>query len=69
MNGETFKIPNVMFLNVACGNNRKGEKDSHREIYTRRRLVDLAKSQAQDIAILREELERLRLKTYPAFQV
>ncbi|KAJ3194324.1 Cilia- and flagella-associated protein 43 [Irineochytrium annulatum] len=38
-----------------------------RDIYNRRRLVDLAKSQAQDIAILREEVERLRLRTYPAF--
>ncbi|KAI9094382.1 hypothetical protein DFS34DRAFT_665339 [Phlyctochytrium arcticum] len=36
-------------------------------IYARRRLIDLAKSQAQDIAILREEVERLRLRTYPAF--
>nr|KAJ3422347.1 Cilia- and flagella-associated protein 43 [Polyrhizophydium stewartii] len=44
-------------------------KDPLREIYTRRRLIDLAKSQAQDIAILREEVERLRLRTYPAFQV
>lgn len=38
-----------------------------KDIYTRRRLIDLAKSQAQDIAILREEVERLRLRTYPAF--
>ncbi|KAJ3037135.1 Cilia- and flagella-associated protein 43 [Rhizophlyctis rosea] len=38
-----------------------------KEIQTRKRLVDLAKSQAQDIAILREEVERLRLRTYPAF--
>jgi 16S rRNA G1207 methylase RsmC len=37
------------------------------EIYNRRRLVDLAKAQAQDIGILREEVERLRLRTYPAF--
>lgn len=37
------------------------------EIYNRRRLVDLAKAQAQDISILREEVERLRLRTYPAF--
>jgi glycerophosphoryl diester phosphodiesterase len=43
-------------------------RDTHRELYTRRRLVDLAKTQAQDIAILREELERLRLRTYPAFR-
>jgi hypothetical protein len=41
--------------------------DKLKEIYTRRKLVDLAKSQAQDIAILREEVERLRLRTYPAF--
>ncbi|KAJ3411976.1 Cilia- and flagella-associated protein 43 [Chytridiales sp. JEL 0842] len=41
--------------------------DKLNEIYTRRKLVDLAKSQAQDIAILREEVERLRLRTYPAF--
>lgn len=44
------------------------QNDPLREIHTRRRLIDLAKSQAQDIAILREEVERLRLRTYPAFQ-
>ncbi|KAI8823689.1 uncharacterized protein EV422DRAFT_618503 [Fimicolochytrium jonesii] len=36
-------------------------------IYARRRLIDMARSQAQDIGILREEVERLRLRTYPAF--
>lgn len=46
----------------------KTQQDVHKELFTRRRLVDLAKSQAQDIAILREELERLRLRTYPAFR-
>jgi cilia- and flagella-associated protein 43 len=44
-----------------------GDKPVLKEIYTRRKLIDLAKSQAQDIAILREEVERLRLRTYPAF--
>ncbi|KAI9330069.1 hypothetical protein BDR26DRAFT_825041 [Obelidium mucronatum] len=44
-----------------------GDKVVLNDIYTRRKLVDLAKSQAQDIAILREEVERLRLRTYPAF--
>ncbi|KAJ3006752.1 UNVERIFIED_CONTAM: Cilia- and flagella-associated protein 43 [Siphonaria sp. JEL0065] len=44
-----------------------GDKTVLNDIYTRRKLVDLAKSQAQDIAILREEVERLRLRTYPAF--
>lgn len=43
------------------------ESNPLRDIYARRRLVDLAKSQTQDIAILREEVERLRLRTYPAF--
>ncbi|KAI8914669.1 WD40-repeat-containing domain protein [Gorgonomyces haynaldii] len=38
-----------------------------KDLFNRRRLADLAKSQAQDIAILREEVERLRLRTYPAF--
>ncbi|KAH6573720.1 hypothetical protein BASA61_002819 [Batrachochytrium salamandrivorans] len=42
--------------------------DPLQTIYTRRRLVDLAKSQAQDITILQEEVQRLRLRTYPAFQ-
>ncbi|KAJ3276471.1 Cilia- and flagella-associated protein 43 [Terramyces sp. JEL0728] len=50
-------------------NASSAQKDSHRELFTRRRLVDLAKSQAQDLAILREELERLRLRTYPAFRI
>ncbi|EGF83145.1 hypothetical protein BATDEDRAFT_34015 [Batrachochytrium dendrobatidis JAM81] len=48
--------------------NHSSKPNPLREIYTRRRLVDLAKSQAQDITILREEVERLRLRTYPAFQ-
>ncbi|KAJ3149314.1 Cilia- and flagella-associated protein 43 [Geranomyces michiganensis] len=42
-------------------------KDVLSSIHARRRLIDLARSQAQDIAILREEVERLRLRTYPAF--
>ncbi|KAJ3398855.1 Cilia- and flagella-associated protein 43 [Chytriomyces hyalinus] len=49
------------------GANGVGDKNTLSDIYTRRKLVDLAKSQSQDIAILREEVERLRLRTYPAF--
>ncbi|TPX48272.1 hypothetical protein SeMB42_g03068 [Synchytrium endobioticum] len=41
--------------------------DPLKEIYSRRRLVEYARSQASDIAILSEEVERLRLKTYPSF--
>lgn len=35
-------------------------------IVQRRRLVDLAKAQAQEVAVLRAEVERLRMKTFPA---
>ncbi|KAI8612803.1 hypothetical protein BC830DRAFT_1230957 [Chytriomyces sp. MP71] len=49
------------------GGTSAGNKAVLNDIYTRRKLVDLAKSQSQDIAILREEVERLRLRTYPAF--
>ncbi|RKO99291.1 hypothetical protein CXG81DRAFT_20615 [Caulochytrium protostelioides] len=38
-----------------------------RAIASRRKLVDLAKSQAADLALLRHEVERLRLRTYPSF--
>ena len=36
------------------------------DIITRRKLVDLAKVQASEIGILRAEVERLRMKTFPA---
>ena len=36
------------------------------DIITRRKLVDLAKAQAQEIAMLRAEVERLRMRTFPA---
>lgn len=39
----------------------------YREIIERRRLIDLARMQAKDISILRDEVEKLRLKTFPAF--
>ena len=37
-----------------------------RDIRARRRLVDLAKTQAQEVAVLRAEIERLRMRTFPA---
>lgn len=36
------------------------------EIVTRRRMVDLVKSQAQEVTVLRTEVERLRRRTFPA---
>ena len=53
--------------NVAVRKGMPKSTNSLKEIYTRRRLVDLAKSQSQDIAILKGEVEKLRLRTYPAF--
>jgi len=35
-------------------------------IITRRKLVDLAKTQASQIGVLRAEVERLRMRTFPA---
>lgn len=36
-----------------------------KDVFIRRRLVDLSKSQTQDLVVLREEVQRLRLRTYP----
>ncbi|KYO40613.1 cilia- and flagella-associated protein 43 isoform A [Alligator mississippiensis] len=41
-------------------------KEHYQDIVQRRRLVDLAKGQAQEIAILQAEVARLRMKTFPA---
>lgn len=35
-------------------------------IILRRKLVDLAKSQASQVGVLRAEVERLRMRTFPA---
>ena len=41
-------------------------EEKYRDIVQRRKLVDLAKSQAQEVAVLRAEVERLRMRTFPA---
>ena len=43
-----------------------GSEMRMRDIVQRRRLVELAKSQAQEVALLRAEVERLRMRTFPA---
>lgn len=43
-----------------------GTKRRLKNIVARRKLVDLAKAQAQEVAILRAEVERLRMRTFPA---
>lgn len=46
--------------------NDTGKDQRYREIVQRRKLVDLAKAQAQEVAVLRAEVERLRMRTFPA---
>eukprot|EP01137_Pigoraptor_chileana_P033020 Opistho-2@23313 len=38
-----------------------------KDIAARRRLVDLAKTRGDEISVLREEVERLRMRTFPSF--
>jgi len=38
-----------------------------RSLVTQRKLQDIAKAQAEEMLLLREELERLRLRTFPSF--
>ena len=53
-----------------CAADRRNELDvrarKYDEIVQRRRLIELAKQQAQEIAVLRAEVERLRMRTFPA---
>ncbi|KAK3771256.1 hypothetical protein RRG08_024335 [Elysia crispata] len=59
---ERRHIENVNMENRDdCGSERK-----YQEIVQRRKLVDLAKAQAQEVAVLRAEVERLRMRTFPA---
>lgn len=40
--------------------------EMHKEIVQRRRMVDVAKVQSQEVALLRAEVERLRMRTFAA---
>ncbi|XP_078484359.1 cilia- and flagella-associated protein 43 [Ciona intestinalis] len=52
---------------VNAGERAKNTADKRlKGIVQRRKLVDLAKAQAQEVAVLRAEVERLRMKTFPA---
>ncbi|XP_054839059.1 cilia- and flagella-associated protein 43 [Eublepharis macularius] len=42
-------------------------KEHYEDIVQRQQLVDLAKAQAQELSILQAEVERLRMRTFPAF--
>ncbi|KAM4607453.1 cilia- and flagella-associated protein 43 [Polymixia lowei] len=41
-------------------------EERYQEIIQRKKMVDLTRAQAEDLALLRAELERLRMKTFPA---
>ena len=38
-----------------------------KEVAYKRKLVDIAKQQTEEIEFLRDELDRLRAKTFPSF--
>lgn len=46
---------------------RDQNMDRMKALVTRRKLVDLARAQTDEIEFLRQELERLRHKTFPSF--
>ena len=62
----TILLTNVVFLLTADNQTEAGTEKRLKNIVARRKLVDLAKAQAQEVAILRAEVERLRMRTFPA---
>ncbi|KAK1791764.1 hypothetical protein P4O66_013741 [Electrophorus voltai] len=52
---------------TALEENQENEAEArYQDIVHRKKLVDLAKVQAEEMAILRAEVERMRMKTFPA---
>ena len=57
----------INFLVIAADKNLETTRERrYQEIVQRRKLVDLAKAQANEVAVLRAEVERLRMRTFPA---
>lgn len=56
----------IYYLFIADKNLEIGREKRYQEIVQRRKLVDLAKGQANEVAVLRAEVERLRMRTFPA---
>ena len=61
----TFNNFDSLYFTAAMRNNT-GAAKRMQDIVQRRKLVDLAKAQAQEVAVLRAEVERLRMRTFPA---
>ena len=53
--------------NQGEGRAKKSEKSKMNMMVTHRKLLDLAKAQTREIELMREELVRLRAKTFPSF--
>ncbi|XP_072534295.1 cilia- and flagella-associated protein 43 isoform X2 [Salminus brasiliensis] len=49
-------------------NHESEAEERYQDILQRKKLVELAKAQAEELAILRAEVERLRKKTFPALK-
>lgn len=56
----------MTFSLTAAARSDTGSAKRMQDIVQRRKLVDLAKAQAQEVAVLRAEVERLRMRTFPA---
>lgn len=63
---STIIIVIILFVSQEDERNDTAAETRMQDILTRRKLVDLAKAQAQEIAVLRAEVERLRMRTFPA---
>ena len=55
-----------VFLSADKRNDTSAAEKRYRQILQRQKLVDLAKAQAKEVAVLRAEVERLRMRTFPA---
>lgn len=63
---KLFLVCLYFFPRTAAGRSDTGAERRLQDIVARRKLVDLAKAQAQEVAVLRAEVERLRMRTFPA---
>lgn len=56
----------VVAAAVAEDNTKLKTEENYQMILQRKSMMDMAKMQAEDLLLLRTELERLRMKSFPA---
>eukprot|EP00730_Choanoeca_flexa_P000137 TRINITY_DN10061_c0_g1_i5.p7 TRINITY_DN10061_c0_g1~~TRINITY_DN10061_c0_g1_i5.p7 ORF type:complete len:102 (+),score=21.23 TRINITY_DN10061_c0_g1_i5:4658-4963(+) len=61
--GERARVREVQIQAVGDG----GQKERLRRVQHRRKLIELVKNQNEEMDVLRSEVERLRMKTFPTF--